>query len=120
MYKNPDNPELERDINARMELNGSQELSMAEYVLDKLFNAVPQDQKSLSAQLLLVSKIKQNCLKSAYNESNLLGKDAVVKLAKMLVEVILRNIKNRFDGWELVIDTIAKETLQLTQDAKNE
>jgi len=120
MYKNPNDPKMEKDINERIALNGSNELSIAEYILDELCATNPRDNKAISAQLILVSKIKQNCLKSAYNESELLGKPAVIKLAKMLVEVILRNIKNRFDGWELVIDTIAKETLTLVQDAKNE
>jgi len=120
MYKNPNNPEMEKDINERIALNGSLELSMAEYILDALFNAIPQDHKAIGAQLLLVSKIKQNCLKSAFNESELLGTPAVIQFAQKMVAIFCKHLVGRFDGWELVADDIVKELKVILEQTKNE
>lgn len=120
MYKNPNNPEMERDINERMALNGSLELSMAEYIGDALFNAIPQDHKAIAAQLLLISKIKANCLKAAYNESELLGKPAVIQFAKQMVAIFCKHLVGRFEGWELVADDIVKELEEILKQTKND
>lgn len=119
MYKNPNNPEMEKDINERIALNGSLELSMAEYIGDALFNAIPQDHKAIAAQLLLISKIKQNCLKSSYSESELLGKTAVIKLGRQLAEVVVKYIKD-IPGYEEIIDKIIAEIKLSIMECKNE
>lgn len=115
MYKNPNNPEMERDINARIELNGSLELSMAEHILDALFNAIPQDNKAIGAQLLLISKIKGNLLKQSYNESELLGKLACQKLGRHFAEIIAKYVKD-----EEIIDKITAEIKLSIMECKNE
>ncbi|MGA2796111.1 MAG: hypothetical protein ABSE63_00900 [Thermoguttaceae bacterium] len=120
MYKNKNNPAMEANINERMALNGSLELSMAEYIGDALFNAIPQDHKAIAAQLLLISKIKQNCLKSSYSESELLGKAAVIQYSKKMVEIFCKYLVGRFDGWELVADDIVKELTEILKQTKNE
>ena len=118
MYK-IQNEKTQKRLAELTEEVGNGELALAMLLLEQSMNDPDPNQARIEKNIQLVNKIRASAQSQSFKDSELLSKPAIIKIGRLVVDVIGDEIKDKFVGWEDSIERISAKLLNIISETKN-